>query len=231
MTRSAAATRAYYRRERVRSLRTAKARLSGTHRWDAGTSPIDTDAFFDDDDREAEITFAWSFMVTDALAEGVMFDIGDNNTGMACWVKSERLGAGVGYKPRVLPAGDQTWVRQRTPIGEPIPVNRCLDVVFSARPGDGTMRLWLNGEQIFNQQSSAGDFNGIGDNVWSSFFGNGSFFGAPVSLWRGSDTVIAPNASLVSLSPLMAYRCQRPWHYDTGPQDAPIGGPGGGGAP
>ena len=100
---------------------------------------LDTDARFPT--RTAPVTFRTAIRITENsdVHKGLVFEFGSDAIGVALWVGDQTIGC---------TAGEDGAINGATVTfdnGTPWPTGLELDVVVSVRPGDGQIRLWLNG--------------------------------------------------------------------------------------
>lgn len=160
------------------------------------------------------------------VAEGLLFAVGGTNIGTAAWItQDKRFGFGAGNKPATLPFTNLTWTHHQTDIDFVPGMRRnIVDLAFSVRPGDGSIRAWWNGQMVINAQANAGTFNTnpLVPAVWGGQ-NPGAYFALPAQIPRVALVTTAPNVSLQAVSPLSVYLNSRPWHFDTGPRDPNVG--------
>ena len=247
-SRAAVQARAYYRRRRREGARTGLGRIPLTLEIPAGSAAIDTPGIFPEGLREAQVTFSWKFRVTSSTARGLMLEFGSSAVGCAAWVfdsasgdpaDTVRMGVGAGWRPEAILAGGNDFTTATTVI----PVNQDLLAAFAVRPGDGQIRLWINGKRRIARRAGSGEFrSNLGTVLWAddeigTFFANatppaGGSGGTsdpgppaytanrldpPTGVHRTSP-VTDVGADLVSLSPLRVHRCLAPF-FGGGRQD------------
>lgn len=216
------------RRQRVArrlSHKTAVQLLGRTHTFAVGEAiPIQEEAV-----RAAEVTFRFRILMQpnfiNPIPKGILFCIGSEDVGVAAWITEEwRLGFGAGTRAVIAPIPGQPWTQAETPASTlPFTRNARMDLAFSVRPGDGTIRAWLNGRRVIASRANLGRFVRVGTSFWAAAR-PGGYFVLPPEIPRFCPITTLANADIVGISPMSMFVKQRPWHYDTGPQD-PGSGP------
>lgn len=184
---------------------------------------------FDADIRDSDITFRFHILCnpnfSNPIPEGILFSIGNADTGIAAWITNDfRLGFGAGTKPIVPPISNQAWTVTHTPANFiALRRNERHDLAFSARPGDGSIRAWVDGRLRLAARTNLGRFIRVGTSIWSAA-AVGGYFVLPPVIPRFCPVTTIANAAISARSPLSMCLKQRPWHYDTCVQD-PSSGP------
>jgi hypothetical protein len=214
--------RAYYRRRRRKSHVDPSSRLFRVATIASGTTPIDTATLFGDSVQH-EVAFALSIRAASSSATGTLFQFGDEELNVNVWVQTNgRLGFVAGRHKQSIPVGTQLWTRNQTRAPLNLKIGKRHDIVMAIRPGTGEVRLWRDGQMLFNQRASGNSFGAPVPPRWAeSVNGEGSYFAAPAHVAWGALFSGAPNADLEALSPLSVYHDQRPRHFNTGPKDTP----------
>lgn len=187
----------FHRRERRRSL-AGHPELFQTHLYPIPTAAIDSDSF---PERESPVTFVTTIRITGATPAGLIFEIGDATTAVAAYVDDDEL---------VFRAGDSAGDAAEatyTYVGG-LPVGLELDLEFSARPGDGRVRIWGEGRELARAEAANGSF----PNGWAAA-SDGSF-AAAVNGTTAADVMQqgAPSDFDV-VEPLRVYVGQVPRHF------------------
>jgi hypothetical protein len=145
-----------------------------------------------------------------------VFEFGNIGQGAAVWIGDQTIG---------FTAGENDAINGATVIfdnGAPWPTGLELDIVVAVRPGDGQIRMWLNGKEFDNllqEFSRTQTFGSLG--TWAAD-ANGSFALGPA----GNTNTNVPSASRIApsgfdvIEPLSAYAKQLPQHFLN---NAPIG--------
>lgn len=158
-------------------------------------------------DRGGPVTFHTAIRIVEnsGVHKGLIFEIGSTDSGAAAWVGDQTIG---------FHAGTGGTVNGATALfdnGSELPVGLELDLVFSAVPGNGKVRVWANGTELVRSQASGGAFS---PRRWASP-NQGSFASAPNGLVIGdvpAASRIAPNGFEV-IEPLSIYIKQKPRHF------------------
>lgn len=197
-------------RERRRSL-AGLPELYRTHRFfdEAGSAmavgTITTAASFAS--RAGPITFKTAIRINPNGGEhrGIVFEIGGTSNGIALWVGDHTIG---------FHAGASGTVNGATALFDNVaelPPGLEMELVVSAIPGNGKVRMWGNGRELARSQASGLIFNPM---VWSGS-GNGSF----ATVLKDNMVTDVPVESAVAptgfsvIEPLSVYQKQRPRHF------------------
>ena len=197
----------FHARERRRSFR-GLPDLHRTHRI-AGTSSlpvalIDTSVIFPS--RDGPVAFHTVIRITEnsGTHEGLVFELGGATRGVALWVEDEKIGFHAGA------TGTADGAQATFDYGAELAVGRVFDLVVSALPGDGRVRMWDNGNELARGAATNATFDG----AWAGT-NDGSFASAP------SGTIVSevPAGSQVApdgfevIAPLSVYINQSPRHF------------------
>lgn len=160
--------------------------------------------------RTGLVTFKTAIRIVDtgsvpAEHRGLVFEFGGAVAGAALWIGDQTIS---------FHAGDSGLANGATTEydnGVELPVGAEFELVAAARPGDGRVRLWANGQELFDRTPAS---NGAFTDVWAST-NDGSFASAK------SGTIItdvpaasdqAPDGFEV-IEPLSVYVGQVPRHF------------------
>lgn len=202
--------RRLHARERRRSL-AGLPELSRTHRFfDAvggamAVETITTAASFGS--RAGPVTFQSAIRITENGGEhrGIVFEIGGTTNGIALWVGDQTIGFHAGA------AGTTNGATALFDNGSELPPGMEIDLVVSAIPGTGKVRMWGNGREIARAQASGLIFSPM---VWSGS-GNGSF----ATMLKDTLVSDVPVESAITptgfevIEPLSVYQKQVPRHF------------------
>lgn len=200
---------AYNARERRRGHVDPGLGLFLTHRFRASDSGFDVgDAF---PDRNRPITFAVDVRRNDTGARGIVFEAGNDTTGLAIWIPS----GGTDVSACAGNSGENgVTVTAENVLATDGQIAR---VVFSVIPGSGQARIWTNGELRGRGVSDAG----VLPSGWAadSLGGIGEVQGSVSPRVPAGDRITLVNASIVSS--VSVFRGQRPRQFN----DAVVGVP------
>ena len=174
--------------------------MYGTHIIPIPTRPILGNRFPSVD---IPATFWTAIRITGASPAGLIFELGNDTTGIAAWVDDDTIG----FRAGDAAAGDFGSALFVNAAGT-LPDGLELDLVFAVRPGDGRVRMWGNGREIARGVAA----NGQLPNGWSSGT-NGSF-----ALNRSGNTPpdvteFGIPADFACIEPLRAFMGQIPRHF------------------
>lgn len=192
--------------------------MSRTHTVEPGSAILTGTLFPEPPYRSAEIAFSFDVKVLSfRLSHGVMLEFGNTSRGLAIWVEqNQRIGMACGWCPTPTPLNNQQYTLDFTD-DLALPLNKRAHIVATARGGDGTIRLWVNGQLVLRSRANAGFFG----NHWWTQAAQGSYFyepAPPSGVFKAARVQHGPEG-ILPLSPLSMFRCQRVRHYDSGPQD------------
>lgn len=179
--------------------------LFRTHLFAIPTDPLPT-ASFPNALLAAPATFRTRIEITGATL-GTVFEFGDSTAGIAVALDSQNIffaagNGGVAHAESALITFDN---------GAAWPVGLLLDIVAATIPGEGTIRLWLNGDNVAKAQAASSVFT---NGRWADQ-SNGSFNAAPngtINLDIPVGSRIAPSG-FSAVQPLNVYARQRPRDY------------------
>lgn len=226
---AASQARAFYRRERRKSLQLGDAKLMRTFRQDIGNISGDVLENYQEQGPYPgkELTVSFDFTALKRGSTAMLFQFGHSLWHWSAWVQPVgRIGMFAGQLEQAPPhpSGIQGWVRQVTKAGF-VPFGLRQRCVASVRPGDGTMRLWLNGVLKLNRQSSAGVLGAKANLKKSAYSHDGhAVYGVkPFQAATLTPASVQGDPAAVTFSKYISiFESQRPQHYNTGPQIAPI---------
>lgn len=193
-------------RERRRSFADPAKGLLRTHAFVQAASPFNDGAAFPAKDRQ--VTFAVDVRRDDTGARGVVAELGDSTTGLAIWVPN-------GGTDISACAGDVGADGVTVTAEDVLAANGQLaSVVVSVIPGNGKMRIWVNGALMAAGEASGGSL----PNGWAADENGGIGEVATTCTDRvpAGDKISLVNASIVSL--LSAFVGQRPRQFNASPR-------------
>lgn len=148
----------YHARKRLRSFLVPD--LHKTHLI-AESASLDTGALFPV--RAIPITLHAKIRITGA-PEGLVFEFGGSTRGMALWLETDKIGFHAGV------SGTASGADAIYDHGGTLPTGLTADLVAAAIPGNGQVRLWMNGHEIARGAASNGTFSATwGTNNGGSF--------------------------------------------------------------
>lgn len=153
-------------------------------------------------DPNGPVTFKTVIRITGATPAGLVFEIGDVTTAMALWIDDSLIKVRAGdalAADRALASFDNTVS---------LPIGLELDIVASVRPGDGRIRLWLNGRERARDTAVNGQLpNGTASSS------DGAFAAAAVGALPSDVTQTGAPTSFDVVEPLSMYYGQVPRHF------------------
>lgn len=158
--------------------------------------------------RNTLISFKTAITITENAGQhrGLVFEFGDAAIGSALWVGDSTIG---------FHSGEDGTINGATALFDntvELPVGLELELIVAARPGDGRVRIWGNGNELARSTATANVFGAAGS--WSAA-SNGSFAAA-------AQGAVVPDVPAVSqgapagftvIEPLSVYVGQVPRHF------------------
>ncbi len=136
---------------------------------------------------------------------GLCFEVGGSTNGSVLWVDDDRIGFRAGAAEL---SGDEAVAVFDN--GTELVAGLELDIVVAAIPGDGRIRMWLNGKEAARATATNGTFN----TEWSGS-GSGTFASIVIGVLPTdvpTTSAIAPDGFEL-IEPLSAYVGQVPRHF------------------
>lgn len=144
----------YHARRRRKGLFDPASALFRTHTFTDADTDIDTaDSFGDEDSRLQPVTFAFSLSGDDA-GEGLVFEFGSEDRGVAVWVDGNDIGVAAGASADEGYGLDFLAEDALPERADP------FKFVLSVIPGLGLAGLWRNGQLLKWGQTERETFNG-----------------------------------------------------------------------
>lgn len=189
----------FHSRERRKSLHGVP-ELHRTHRFAIPTTPINNLSF---PNRDQSVTFRTSVKITAADPTGIIFELGDATTAIAAWIDNGKLS---------LRAGDAAAADRglaEFDNAADLPIGRKFDLVFSVRPGDGSVRIWgSGGEELARGVATGGQL----PNGWAAA-SDGAFAAAATGALPADVTQTGAPTNFDVVEPLEVYFGQEPRHF------------------
>jgi len=158
--------------------------------------------------RTAPITFKTAIAITENAGQhrGLAFEFGDDAIGSALWVGDNTIG---------FHSGEDGTVNGATALFDntvELPVGLELEIIVAARPGDGRVRMWGNGNELARSTASSNGFGIAGS--WAAA-SNGSFASAAQGTVIPDVPAISQGApaGFTVVEPLSVYVGQVPRHF------------------